>query len=709
MSSPAATETHCPYCALQCGMTLSQDIDGRWAVAGRDFPTNKGGLCRKGWTAAALLDAPDRLTTPLVRDVKGGALRPAGWDEALDRIAAGIRAIQAAHGRDAMAVFGGGGLTNEKAYLLGKFARIALGTANIDYNGRFCMASAAAAGLRAFGIDRGLPFPLEDIKGAGAILIVGGNPAETMPPIMQYFDEQRRRGGHFIVADPRRTPTADQADLHLQLAPGTDAALAIGLLHVVVRDNLVDRDFVARRTTGFDEVRRIAMAYWPDRVERITGVPAALIERAAHMLGEAASAMLLSARGPEQQRHGVDNTLALINLALAIGAPGRPHGGWGCLTGQGNGQGGREHGQKADQLPGYRKIDNPKHRAEIAAIWGVAPDSLPGPGLSASELLGALGPEGGVRGLFVMASNILVSAPDTDRLRGAVDTLDLLVVADAFLSETAAAADIVLPVAQWAEEDGTMTNLEGRVIRRAKAKDPPPGVSTDGAILSALAGRLGAGAHFPAETAEQTFAELRRASAGGIADYAGISFARIAAEDGVFWPCPTAEHPGTQRPFLETFATDDGRARFHAVRHGEPAELPDEAYPFYLTTGRVLAHYQSGAQSRRVPELHAAQPEPFVEIHPEAARTLAIVDAEIVRVSTRRGTAELRARYSHAIRMDTLFVPFHWGGRGNANILTSNSALDPVSRIPEFKICAAQLTKMAAADASDISRERTTA
>ncbi len=677
------TETHCPYCALQCGMTLSDGAEG-WTVSARDFPTNKGGMCRKGWTSAELLAAPDRLTAPLMRATKGAPLRPVSWDAALDRIAAGFRAIAASHGADAVGVFGGGGLTNEKAYLLGKFARATLGTANIDYNGRFCMASAAAAGLRAFGIDRGLPFPLEDIPGAEVVLLQGGNPAATMPPIMQYFEAQRARGGSLIVADPRRTETAQAADLHLQLAPGTDAALANGLLHVAIQDRLIDRDFIEARTTGFEAVRRAVSTYWPDRVERITGVPAARIQRAAHLLGEAATAMVLTGRGPEQQSRGVDNVLAFINLVLALGKAGRPHCGYGCLTGQGNGQGGREHGQKADQLPGYRRLDNPEHRRAVAAVWGMDPDALPQPGLSAAELLAALGTR--VRGLLVMASNLLVSAPDTrtlaDRLRG----LDLLVVADIFLSETAACADVVLPIAQWAEEEGTMTNLEGRVLLRRQAKPPPDGVWTDAAILAALADRMGTASPIPAEP-RAIFEEFRRATAGGAADYSGITWERVAAEDGVFWPCPSPGHPGTRRLFLDRFATEDGRARFHPVRYREAAEQQDAEYPYLLTTGRVLSHYQSGTQTRRVASLAAAEPEAFVQIHPDTARGLGIAEGAMVRLTTRRGQAELRARHSRDIRLDTLFVPFHWAGAASANLLT-NAALDPVSRIPEFKVCA---------------------
>ncbi len=674
-------------------MSVVHDGEG-WVVTSRDFPTNKGGLCKKGWTAAALLDAPGRLTTPLLRDHKGGDLRPATWDEALDRVATGFQRLQATYGKSAVAVFGGGGLTNEKAYLLGKFARVALGTANIDYNGRFCMGSGANGNLRAFGVDRGLPFPLEDIPGAEAILLTGGNPAETMPPIMQYFEAQRRRGGQLIVVDPRRSDTAKLAHLHLQITPGTDAALANGLLHVAVRDKLIDDIFIATRTNGFPAVRRICASYWPDRVERITGIPAAQVERAAHIMGEAATAMVLSARGTEQQSNGTDNVQAFINVLLALGKAGKVSCGYGCLTGQGNGQGGREHGQKADQLPGYRKLNNPDHRAAVARVWGVTPESLPQPGLPAIELFGAIGES--VRGLLVMASNLVVSAPDSTWFATAMGRLDLLVVADMFLSETAARADVVLPITQWAEEEGTMTNLEGRVLLRRRVKAPPPGVRTDTEILHDLAERLGCPARF--DTApRQAFEELRRASAGGTADYAGISYERIAAEQGVFWPCPSEDHAGTPRLFLDRFHTEDGRAMFHPVQHRGAAEQPDKEFPYVLTTGRTLAHYQTGAQTRRVPELHAASPEPYVELHPDTARGLGIAHGDTVRLTTRRGDALLRAHLTRDIRMDVLFVPFHWGGKATANLLTNAAALDPISRIPEFKACAVRLERVDAA------------
>ncbi|WP_285776045.1 molybdopterin-dependent oxidoreductase [Microtetraspora sp. NBRC 13810] len=683
------TATHCPYCALQCGMSVAATEEAGVrdvVIAPRaEIPAGAGGLCQKGWTAGELLTNGSRLTTPLIEG------RPATWAEALDHVAARLRRISAEHGPDAVAVFGGGGLTNEKAYLLGKFARMALRTSQIDYNGRFCMSSAAAASIRAFGMDRGMPFPVTDLAGADTVLVAGGNVAETMPPFVRHLARMRERGGRLIVTDPRLTPTAKAADLHLQLAPGTDLALALGLLHIAVAEGYVDEDYVAARTTGFDAVAISVSAWWPERVERVTGVPVALLREAARLLGTAKRAMVLTGRGAEQHAKGTDTVSAFINLALALGLPGTEGSGYACVTGQGNGQGGREHGQKADQLPGYRKIDDPAARAHVASVWGMDPGDLPGPGRSAYELLDALGTPGGPRALLLFGSNPVVSAPGAGRIAERLAGLDLLVVADVVLSETAAKAHVVLPVTQWAEESGTTTNLEGRVLLRRRAVAPPSGVRSDLAVLSGLAERLGHPEGFPAEP-RAVFDELRRASAGGPADYAGITYERIAAETGVFWPCPAEDHPGTPRPFLDRFAHPDGRARFIPVNHRPADEEADEEYPIHLTTGRVLAHYQSGAQTRRIASLVRAVPEAYVELHPDLAERLGLADGDRVRVTSRRGGAEVPARITGAIRSDTVFMPFHWAGRASANLLT-NPALDPVSRMPEFKVCAVRVEK----------------
>jgi assimilatory nitrate reductase catalytic subunit len=709
------TATHCPYCALQCAMSLRPmpapaPVTGMTPgsggaapipveVTGRDFPTNRGGLCQKGWTSASVLEAPDRLTTPLLRG-DDGALHPATWDEALAVVATGITAAQAAGGPGAVAVFGGGGLTNEKAYALGKFARTVLRTPFIDYNGRFCMSSAAAAGNRAFGVDRGLPFPLEDLGGAQAILLLGSNLAETMPPSVQHLAGSREAGG-LIVVDPRRsataTLTADGKGLHLAPVPGTDLVVLLALTHVILAEGLADHAYLAERTSGADAVRRSVAAWWPERAEAVCGVSATALRQAARLLAHASparggsGAYVLTGRGVEQSSQGTATVTAAINLALVLGLPGREGSGYGAVTGQGNGQGGREHGQKSDQLPGYRRIDDPATRAHVAAVWGVDPATIPGPGLPAVELLRRLGTPTGPRVLLVHGSNLLVSAPNADRVRDRLAALDLLVVCDVVPSETALLADVVLPVTQWAEEEGTMTSLEGRVIRRRKALDPPPGVRSELDVLADLAARLGSAVRFEADPAA-VFDELARASAGGPADYSGLSHTRLDAEPDLFWPCPATPdgsppHPGTPRLFADGFPTPDGRARMVVVNHLGPKDDVRAEAPLYLVTGRVLQHYQSGAQTRRVPELASAAPAPFVEVHPLLADRLGATDGDVLRLTTARGTVRAPARLTTALRPDTVFMAFHWAGEGSVNRAT-NDATDPISGMPEFKVCA---------------------
>jgi assimilatory nitrate reductase catalytic subunit len=374
--------------------------------------------------------------------------------------------------------------------------------------------------------------------------------------------------------------------------------------------------------------------YWPDRVERITGVPENDIVAATRMLAKAQRTMILTARGAEQHSCGTDTVQAFINLALALGLPGRPYCGFATITGQGNGQGGREHGQKCDQLPGYRKL-----------------------------------------------------------------------VSDIFLSETAALADVVLPTAQWAEESGTMTNLEGRVILRRKAVASPGDVRSDLDVMADLAKRLGVQG-FSADP-EEIFDELTRASAGGKADYRGISYARIAAEKGVFWPCPSPSYPATARMFAQDFPTPDRLAHFHAVEQPAPAELPDDEFPYYLTTGRVLRQYQSGTQTRRVAQLAEAEPEPVVELHPTLAQLVGVRAGDKVRLRTRRGEVVMTARTANGIRPDTLFAPFHWGGAASINRLTI-PVLDPHSRMPSFKVCAVALTRADTADSTDLTKGEVT-
>ena len=687
MSSPV--DTHCPYCALQCAMTLAPQAAGAslpLTVAGRELGTHRGGLCQKGWTSAQVLTAPDRLTTPLVRGADA-QLHPATWDEALDTVASGIRRVQDTWGKQAVAVFGSGALTNEKAYSLGKFARAVLGTPNIDYNGRFCMSSAAAATNRAFGIDRGLPFPLADLGGVGAILLAGSNIAETMPPAVAHLASARRAGG-LIVIDPRRSATAtlcdDGAGLHLAPVPGTDLVVLLAILQVVFAEALADEDYLRERTHGAEQVRAVAGMWWPELAESICGVPAADIRRAAHLLAAASphqggpGAVILTGRGAEQGTQGTATVTAAINLALALGLPGRPHSGCGPLTGQGNGQGGREHGQKCDQLPGYRAITDPAARTHVAGIWGIDPDAMPGPGLPAVDLLRSLGQPGGARALLVHGSNPVVSAPDATVVRERLRSLDLLVVCDFLPSETTELADVVLPVAQWAEEEGTMTSLEGRVLRRRQAVPAPDGVRDELWVLAELARRLGSSVTMDTDAAV-VFDELAAASAGGRADYSGMSHALL-DDTETAWHWPAASDGPTERMFSRSFATQDGRALMVAVDFRD-----DRSGDINLVTGRVLQHYQSGTQTRRVRDLQAAVPEPYVEIHPLLAGHVDADEGDLLIVRGSRGQVQARVRITTSIRADTVFMPFHWGGLGCVNQVTRQDC-DPVSGMPAFKL-----------------------
>lgn len=709
-----SADTHCPYCALQCAMTLkspaaltpasrpgSDPVTAAGSpgtplleVTGRDFPTNRGGLCRKGWTSASLLNHTGRVTEPLLKDADG-VHRPVSWDKALELITAAVKDTRNRYGADAVGVFGGGGLTNEKAYQLGKFARLALGTSRIDYNGRFCMSSAAAAGMRAFGLDRGLPFPLADLDAASTILMLGSNVAETMPPFVQHLQGARDAGG-LIVVDPRRSATAnftaDGGGLHLQPLPGTDLALLLGISHVVIHEGLADSGYIAGRTTGYDAVVRSVAGFWPERVQSLTGVPAGLIRDTARRLADGASqggSYILTGRGVEQHVDGTDTATAAINLSLLLGLPGTARSGYGTLTGQGNGQGGREHGQKADQLPGYRKITDPAARAHMARVWGVPDALIPGPGVPAVELLKSLGQPDGVRCLFVHGANVAVSAPDANAVIRGLRSLDFLVVCDFFISETAAEADLILPVTQWAEEEGTLTNLEGRVLRRRRAIAPPPGVRTELWIMTRLAEALDAPSTF-SEDPETVFEELRLASEGGLADYSGIDYAMLDRGEAAYWPYPSGS-AGTPRLFLDSFAHAHGRAVFTAVtpRRRAPsaadrAGTAQSGTAMTLITGRLMEHYQSGAQTRRVAALAEAQPEARLQIHPAAAAAQGIAAGDFVSISNGRGEVSCRAELSTDIRPETVFLPFHFPELESANRLTE-AVTDPISGMPEFK------------------------
>jgi assimilatory nitrate reductase catalytic subunit len=688
----ALVPTHCSFCGVQCGMYLRVGDGQVTGVEPRDFPHNRGSLCPKGIVAYQQVNHPDRLTYPMVRrGGKGGKLERSTWDEALEYVARRWQEIQARHGRDAVAVYSGSSMTNEKCYLLGKFARVGLGTRHIDYNGRLCMSSAAGAYSKAFGIDRA-PLPMTDFALAQCLLVVGSNVSECFPIVMQWLWRARDNGARLIVLDPRETAIARTADLWLPVRPGTDIAVLNAMLRLIIRDGLVDEEYVRERTTGWDATRAAVEPYTPEEAERIAGVPAERIVAAARLYGRASPSLILHARGIEHSTHGVNNCLACINLALARGQVGRPGGGAATLTGQGNGQGGREVGQKASQLPGYRHIDVPEDREYVAGVWGIPVEEMPWEGAAATEMVHLMA-GGEIKSCLVICSNLMVSLPNIAVVEHALNNLDPLVVIDFFLSETAELADVVLPGSVWCEDEGTTTNLEGRVIKINPAVQPPGEARRDWEIITDLAQRLGRGQFFPYRSAREIWDELRLASKGGVSDYYGITWEKIDAQGGVFWPCPSEEHPGTPRLFTERFGHPDGKARFFAIEYTPPAEEPGGDFPFRLTSGRVVYHYLSGNQTRRLGFLNSQAPEPWVEIHPRAAERLGIRNEDRVRVRTPRGAMELKALVVRTIRPDTLFIPFHYGHRQAVNQLT-NPAVEPTVKIPEYKACAAALERI---------------
>jgi assimilatory nitrate reductase catalytic subunit len=705
-------KTHCCFCGQQCGIQLkvrNNEVIGfePW----EDFPFNRGMLCPKGVKRYLQGSHPDRLLQAVARDPGAPAgFRALPYADAIARTASAITRIQEQHGPSAVAVLGGASLTTEKTYLLGKFARVCLRTPFIDYNGRLCMVSAGAANKKSFGIDR-TTNPWSDMVGTEVIWVAGSNVAECSPITTNYIWQARELGAKVIVQDPRITPLARTCDIFVPIKPGRDAAMFAGVLRLMIDHGWVDEAFIAEHTTGFEAVSEYCRQWSVERTAEVTGVPARTIHAVAELWGRAKSSFLLHARGIEHHSNGVQNALGTINLVLASGRLGRPKSGYGTIVGQANGQGGREHGQKCDQLPGWREIANPEHRKYIASVWGVEEEDLPGPGVDAYELFRKIH-QGEIKALIAICFNPVVSLPDNQFVIGALEKLEFFAAIDFFLNDTARYADIVLPGSLQEEDEGTVTQVEGRVIKINKAVDCPGEARQDWVILQDLARALGRPRGFTFENPRAIFEELRVASKGGVADYSGITYEKIEREMGVFWPCysvdpksgaPLTDHPGTPRLFepgsynpvakgTGPFYFADGRARFNVAEYRDPVDDASPEYPIYLTTGRVVSQFLSGTQTRRIGPLVAHYPEPRLEIHPRLAEKLGVGDGDWATCETRRGEITLRALVVTTIRPDTVFIPYHWGGPKSANRLTV-AAQDPISKIPQYKVCGCRVRK----------------
>ncbi|HEY7171029.1 MAG TPA: molybdopterin oxidoreductase family protein [Vicinamibacterales bacterium] len=710
-------KTHCCFCGQQCGVQLKvRDNEVIGFEPWEEFPFNRGMLCPKGVKRYLQGAHPDRLTTALRRDPSSpsgfSALR---YDEAIAKVASELARVQQTSGAAAVGMLSGASLTTEKTYLLGKFARVCLRTPYIDYNGRLCMVSAGAANKKAFGIDR-TTNPWSDMVGTDVIWVAGSNVAECSPITTNYIWQAREQGARVIVQDPRITPIARTCDLYLPIKPGRDAALFAGVLQQMIEHGWLDQPFIDSCTAGFDEVAAYCRAWTLARTAEVTGVPARAIAQAAEWWGTAATSFLLHARGIEHHSNGVDNALATINLVLASGRIGRSKCGYGTITGQANGQGGREHGQKCDQLPGWRDIANPDHRRYIAGVWGIDERDLPGPGVDAYELFRKID-RGEIKALLSICFNPKVSLPDSAFVTRCLEKLEFYAAIDFFLNDTARHADVVLPGSLQEEDEGTVTQVEGRVIKINKAVDSPGEARQDWRIVQDLARALGRPHGFTFDSPREIFEELRVASKGGVADYSGITYQKVEAQMGVFWPCYSEDpqtgqpidHRGTPRLFERgsfnpvakgngPFYFPDGRARFNVATYRPPVDDADGEYPLYLTTGRVVSQFLSGTQTRRIGPLVEQYPEPRIELHPRLAEKLGIRDGDWTIAETRRAAITLRAQVVTTIRPDTIFIPYHWPGEKSANRLTV-AAQDPISHIPQYKVCGCRVRKADAAPA----------
>jgi anaerobic selenocysteine-containing dehydrogenase len=682
-----------------CGLLVQIEDGAVKKVKGDpEHPSSLGDVCAKAVHLPPALRTPDRLLYPQVRTRRDAELTRVPWELAVRMVADRLREIVAAHGPAAIAFYGSGQLLTEEYYVASKLAKGFLGTNNFDTNSRLCMASAAAGYARSLGSD-GPPGTYADIETADCFFLIGTNTAECHPVTWKRIRKRKLAGPDevaVIVADPRFTETADIADLHLPLRPGSDIALLNAMLHVLWKDGLLDRDFIEERTRGWAELRPVIARYTPERAAALTGLSAEIIAGAARRFGGARAAMTLWSMGINQSHVGTDKNAAILNLHLATGQIARPGAGPFSLTGQPNAMGGRETGGLAHLLPGYRHVADAAARATVERHWGVPAGRIASsPGRAALEIFEGLR-EGSVRAVWILCTNPAASMPDLDIVEKALRQAELVIVQDAYHpTETTRFADVLLPAAQWPEKDGVMTNSERRLTYLPKLVDPPGEALPDAVIVTKVARELGFKDAFPYESAAEIFDEFAALTAGTVCDCSGASHHRLSAEGPLQWPVPSPTHPGTPRLYTDArFPTEDGRARLVAVEHDPPVEPPDAAYPLILTTGRVRDHWHTLTRTAKSPALAARTREPLLEVHLRDARRAHIRDGDFVEITSRRGKAVAQARVGETIREGTCFLPFHWGRQWGfykaANNLTL-SARDPLSRQPELKACAVRL------------------
>jgi len=694
-------KSYCPYCGVGCGLLAGVGNSTVIKIKGdADHPSSRGDLCLKAVYLPETLRTADRLLYPQIRTCSDGPFKRASWNQTMTYLAKRFRAIIDEHGPDAVAFYGSGQLTTEEYYLANKLAKGFIGTNNFDTNSRLCMSSAVSGYKTSLGSD-GPPCSYADIDETHCLFLIGTNTADCHPVIFKRIKQRKLNAPNavsIICVDPRRTETADFADLHLPIRPGTDIALLNSMLYVLLEENLLALQFVSEHTQGLPALLNVIKNYSPKRVQEICAVPECLIVEAALIFGKAERAMSLWSMGVNQSSDGVHKNNAIHNLHLATGKIGKPGSGPFSLTGQPNAMGGRDVGGLSHLLPGYRSVENPRHREEVEKSWGVPFGSIAAePGLAALEQFEALA-AGKVKAIWIVCTNPAASAPDLDLIEKALRHAELVVVQDAYHpTATSRLAHVLLPAAQWSEKEGVMTNSERRVTYMPKLVEAPGEALPDWQIIARFATAMGFGEGFAYESSQDIFAEFAALTENTVCDYSGINYPMLKSGPSQ-WPFPSTKRIDSRQLYGDgIFPTADGRANLIAVEHVDLVEKPDHDYPLVLTTGRSKYHWHTMTRTGKNPALRKSAPDPILDIHRADARRYGIQDADFVEVTSRRGKVIAQCRVTEEIISGTCFLPFHWGRDQGffkaANNLTI-SARDPVSRQPELKACAVRLRKV---------------
>ncbi|HQD25392.1 MULTISPECIES: formate dehydrogenase subunit alpha [Methanoculleus] len=678
-------QTTCPYCGTGCSFNLVVK-DGK-VVGTQPYtrsPVNEGRVCPKGTYAHEFVNSPDRLTKPLIK--KDGKFVEATWDEAYDLIVQKFKSYKPGE----TACLASARVSNEENYLMMKFARAVLKTPHIDHCARLCHSSTVAGLAASFG-SGAMTNSINDIAESKCLFIIGSNTFEQHPLIGRKIVQAKQNGAKIIYADPRYTPTARQADLYMPFISGTDVAILNGLMQEIIKNGWEDKEFIEKRTKDFEKLKEVVMKedYSLENVSKISGIPVESLKQTAEWLGTCKPGAILYSMGITQHTVGVDNVRSVANLQMLLGNLGKPGAGVNALRGQNNVQGACDMGALPNVYTGYQKVTDEATRKKFIEAWGVDDIAEGKVGYTVTELINVLADKPGeIKGLYIMGENPMLSDPDLHHVEKGLKNAEFIVVQDIFMTETAELADVVLPAACFAERDGTQTSTERRVQRWRKAQNPPGEAKEDWQIICELAARMGYEKQFSFKSPEEIFNEI----AAVTPSYHGMSYARLEKPEALHWPCPSEDHPGTPILHREKFATPDGLGIFAPIEWKPPAEVPDEEYPFVLTTGRILWHWHTGSMTRRSVTLDNEVPTGWIEINPEDAKALGIQNKEIVRATTRRGSVDVPAKVTPDIMKGVMFMPFHFAECA-ANVLTNN-ALDPIAKIPEFKACAVKVEKI---------------